>query len=198
MPVSAWCYIPTSLPQEQAAKTSMVSGVRIQVYIIMRSVLILAYDWPCPHEAGNALNLMDRRRWHIPNKPPFTRLATLLVSNAWIEHKRVQYWWWFMRQWCRDVASGADRGILTQKFISDCRYRVIESSSLVPVLFREVFSHSYISFFHLLVNGFSVTCKHKGSAEYWTRTLMVPGWMNYRLKPRSQLNNLVKGSWTIN
>ena len=48
-------------------------------------------------------------------------------------------------------------GILTeQKFISDCRYRVIESSSLVPVLFREVFSHSYISLFHLLVNGFSV------------------------------------------
>ena len=49
--------------------------------------------------------------------------------------------------------------ILTeQKFISDCRYRVIESSSLVPVLFREVFSHPYISLFHLLVNGFSVTC----------------------------------------
>ena len=61
MPVSAWCYIPTSLPQEQAAKTSMVSEVRIQVYIIMRSVWILAYDWPCPHEAGKALNLMDRK-----------------------------------------------------------------------------------------------------------------------------------------
>ena len=45
-----------------------------------------------------------------------------------------------------------------QKLISDCRYRVIESSSLVPVLFREVFSHPYISLFHLLVNGFSVTC----------------------------------------
>ena len=45
--------------------------------------------------------------------------------------------------------------ILTeQKFISDCRYRVIESSSLV---FREVFSHPYISLFHLLVNGFCVT-----------------------------------------
>ena len=26
----------------------------------------------------------------------------------------------------------------------------------MPVLFREVFSHPYISFFHLLVNGFSV------------------------------------------
>ena len=32
---------------------------------------------------------------------------------------------------------------------------VIDSSSLVSVLFREGFSHAYI-FFHLLVNGFSV------------------------------------------
>ena len=30
MPVSAWCYIPTSLPQEQAAKHSVVSDVMIQ------------------------------------------------------------------------------------------------------------------------------------------------------------------------
>ena len=34
--------------------------------------------------------------------------------------------------------------------------QIVESSSLVPVLFGEVFSHPYISFFHLLVNGFSV------------------------------------------
>ena len=33
---------------------------------------------------------------------------------------------------------------------------IIDSSSLVFVIFREVFSHPYISFFHLLVNGFSV------------------------------------------
>ena len=33
----------------------------------------------------------------------------------------------------------------------------LESSSLVSVLFREAISHPYISFFHLLVNGFSVT-----------------------------------------
>ena len=48
---------------------------------------------------------------------------------------------------------------------SDCRYRVIESSSLVPVLYREVFSHPYISFFHLLVNVFSVTCKYEVTVE---------------------------------
>ena len=34
--------------------------------------------------------------------------------------------------------------------------QVVERSSLVSVLFREAFSHPYISFFHLLVNGFSV------------------------------------------
>ena len=37
IPVSSWCYIPTSLPQEQAAKTIMVSVVRIQVFSIMYS-----------------------------------------------------------------------------------------------------------------------------------------------------------------
>ena len=35
--------------------------------------------------------------------------------------------------------------------------QVVESSSLVSVLFREAFSHPYISFFHLLVNCFCVT-----------------------------------------
>ena len=34
--------------------------------------------------------------------------------------------------------------------------QVVESSSLVSVLFREAFNHPYISFIHLLVNGFSV------------------------------------------
>ena len=34
--------------------------------------------------------------------------------------------------------------------------QIVESSSLVSVLFREAISHPYISFFHLLVNGFSV------------------------------------------
>ena len=37
MPVSAWCYIPTSLPQEQAAKTNMASVVRIQLFSFMHS-----------------------------------------------------------------------------------------------------------------------------------------------------------------
>ena len=37
MPVNAWCYIPTSVPQEQAAKTIMASVVWIQVFGIMQS-----------------------------------------------------------------------------------------------------------------------------------------------------------------
>ena len=43
---------------------------------------------------------------------------------------------------------------MEQKFISDCRYRVIESSSLFSISFIDVYSHSYI-FFLLLV---SVCC----------------------------------------
>ena len=35
--------------------------------------------------------------------------------------------------------------------------QIVESSSLISVLFREAISHPYISFIHLLLNGFSVT-----------------------------------------
>ena len=35
--------------------------------------------------------------------------------------------------------------------------QIVESSSLVSVLFREAISHPYNSFFHLLVKVFSVT-----------------------------------------
>ena len=70
-------------------------------------------------------------------------------------------------------------GILTeQKLLSDCRYRVIESSSLVPVLFREVFSHPYISLFHLLVNGYSDTCNN----NYHNHQLLQMGFLREILK----------------
>ena len=35
--------------------------------------------------------------------------------------------------------------------------QIVESSSLVSVLFREAISHPCISFIHLLINGFSLT-----------------------------------------
>ena len=64
-------------------------------------------------------------------------------------------------------------GILTEQiFISDCRYRVIESSSIASVLFREVFSHPYTSPFHLLVSGFCVTSLCKIYTNYQMLTLI--------------------------
>ena len=75
----------------------------------------------------------------------------LLVSITWIQLKIIKHWQWFWRQWCRDVASGADRHL-------DITFglQLVESSSLVSVLFRETFNHPYISIFHLQVYGFSV------------------------------------------
>ena len=51
------------------------------------------------------------------------------------------------------IASGADRHL-------DITFglQLVESSSLVSVLIREAFNYPYISIFHILVNGFSVTC----------------------------------------
>ena len=74
MPVNAWCYIPTSLPQEQATKTNMASVVRIQVLSIMHMT-----DHASLIEAGKMSCIV--RIWHIPNKSHFPSLATgLLVS----------------------------------------------------------------------------------------------------------------------
>ena len=44
----------------------------------------------------------------------------------------------------------------THVFDPDPGLQVVDSSSLVSILFSEVVSHPYISFFHLLVNVFSV------------------------------------------
>ena len=154
-----WCYIPTSLPQEQAAKTNMVSVVRFQVFSIITV------------EEGVANTCME------PKKSPFPRLATgLWVSNAWIQLKIVQYWWWCWRQWCRDVASGTDRHL-------DITFglQVVESSSLVSVLFREASNHPFNSFFHLQVTGFSVIREY-GSTLYVGLTRAVsPTNTNFRL-----------------
>ena len=45
MPVSAWCYIPTSLPQEQAAKTDILSEESIQVMCIVEEGVANACIW---------------------------------------------------------------------------------------------------------------------------------------------------------
>ena len=60
--------------------------------------------------------------------------------------------------------------------------QIVESSSLVSVLFREAISHPYISFFHLLVNGFSVIIREYGSTLYVGLARAVsPSNTNFRL-----------------
>ena len=59
MPVSAWYYISTSLPQEQAPKTIMASMVRIQVLCTVKAgVANTSICLLIPHEAGKALQLL--------------------------------------------------------------------------------------------------------------------------------------------
>ena len=80
---------------------------------------------------------------------PTARLATgPLVSNA-------------STQDCNNIDDGSGgsdvAGIYRlpdRIFFSDCRYRVIETSSLVSILFREAFSHLYISFFSFTSKSF--------------------------------------------
>ena len=94
-------------------------------------------------------------------------LATTLLSvhNLLNTHfarplqlKEFNFSYLFLRQRCRDVASGIDRHPDQTEIDFRLQIQGNRSSSLVPVLFREVFSHPSISFFHILVNGFSVTC----------------------------------------
>ena len=95
MLVNAWCYIPTSLPQKQVAKIKW---------------LILAYDWPHTHAPWKVLHLLYRKEITYTLQSRFCKLTTgLLMLNVLIQIKIIQYWWWFWRQWCRDVASGIDK-----------------------------------------------------------------------------------------
>ena len=59
--------------------------------------------------------------------------------------------------------------------------QIVESSSLVSVLFREVFSHPYISFFHLLVNGFSVIRVYGSTLYVGLARVISPTNTNFRL-----------------
>ena len=50
----------------------MLSVVRIQ-YLVLRKLrrvwLILAYDWPYPHEAGKELRLLDKKEMAFTSFP---------------------------------------------------------------------------------------------------------------------------------
>ena len=59
--------------------------------------------------------------------------------------------------------------------------QIVESSSLVSVLFREAISHPYISFFHLLVNGFSVIREYGSTLYVGLACAVSPTNTNFRL-----------------
>ena len=63
MPVSAWCYIPTSLPHEQTAKTDMLSVLSIQVVLCKdeEGVTNACISPTMPHQAGEVVHLLDRK-----------------------------------------------------------------------------------------------------------------------------------------
>ena len=56
-----------SLPQEQAAKTDMLSVVSIQVFRQLRRVL------QCPHETGKVLHLLDRKEMAYTREIPLPK-----------------------------------------------------------------------------------------------------------------------------
>ena len=58
----------------------------------------------------------------------------------------------------RDVASGIDRHPDRTELYSDCRYRVSKAHPLFPYFLEKCLAIPSSPFFHLLVNGFSVTC----------------------------------------
>ena len=59
--------------------------------------------------------------------------------------------------------------------------QIVESSSFVSVLFRDAISHPYISFFHLLVNGFSVIREYGSTLYVGLARAVSPTNTNFRL-----------------
>ena len=101
------------------------------------------------------INRMDTHQKQLHSTLPCKLMANLFSSGAPHNH--------FFPVLQRFYLSGLPTATLCYKASSKVnlnddtyQWNCIESSSLVPVLFKEVYSHPYISFFHLPVNGFSV------------------------------------------
>ena len=70
----------------------------------------------------------------------------------------------------------------------------MDRSTLVSILFREAFSHPYITFFHLLVNSFSVTSfctffEDPLPSLYWWAVLLGGEELKWRQLTHNQLMN---------
>ena len=85
----------------------------------------------------------------------------LLVSVLFFKDLLPSLWWWAVTVGDRHL--GITFGL-----------HVVDSSLLVSLLFRQAFSHPYISFFNLLVNVFSVTIRECGSTLYVGLARAVP------------------------
>ena len=73
--------------------------------------------------------------------------------------KHISFGCLFLRQWCRDVASGADRHL-------DIGLQVVEAHPLFPYfLEKRLAIHTSPFFIYILVNGFFVTCFRTFFAE---------------------------------
>ena len=120
MPVIAWCYIPTSLPPEPS---SIFYYLKLTLY--PASVVLFQLH-------GGMVSHMQV----LPTPSSTVHNTKYLDPYHW---SYISFRCLFLRHWCRDVALGADRHL-------DITFG-LESSSLVCVLFREAFSHPYISFF---------------------------------------------------
>ena len=122
MPVSAWCYIPTSLPPESSS---------ILYYFKLNSGRACCQHWvrgflrymPSPFYSARVVLF----QLHGGMVSHMQTLATpscthYLDTYHW---KHISFGCLFLRQWCRDVASGADRHL-------DIGLQVVEAHPLFP------------------------------------------------------------------
>ena len=183
MPVSAWCYIPTSLPPNFRQYFTILSWIE-------------ALDTKRPVERGFVTTFYTANvvlfqafpaSWGIISHMLVLATPSLTVHNTKYldpyHQSHISFSCLFLLlMWIQvlDTKRPVERGFVTHFLYSNCSafpgfssfmgdnqsyvsIRIVGSwsSSLVSVLFRETFSHPYISFFHLLVNSFPLlVCFH--------------------------------------
>ena len=90
--------------------------------------------------------MRDRKEMAYTLQTPFCKADYRPLSVQFLNSTQDRKILMMVLEAVRDVASGADRH-LDITFTFDCRYRVVESSSLVSILSREAFSHPNIPLF---------------------------------------------------
>ena len=129
-----WCYIPTSLPPEPSSILSWIQALDTK-----RPIASPSPFYPASVVLFQLHGGMVSHMQVLPTPSSTVHNTKYLDPYHW---KHISFRCLLLRQWCRDVASSTDR-YLDITF----RLQVVESLSLVPILFRKAFSHPYISFF---------------------------------------------------